>query len=204
MSNLKLTYFDFAGSRGEEIRLAFAIAGVEFDDNRLSFEAFSKLKSDLPFGSMPVLEVKDHGVISQTNAILRLVGRQHGLHPKNLFEAVRHDELMEAVEELRQRISATMRIEDAAVKKAARQKLATDYIAHWGAGVEQLIGAGPFLAGEQPSVADIKLYMAHKWISSGGIDDIPTDIFDPFTKFKTLADGMRNHPAVLKWYSSET
>lgn len=204
MSNLKLTYFDFAGSRGEEIRLAFAIAGLEFDDNRLSFEAFSKIKPELPFGSMPVLEVKNHGVISQTNAILRLIGRQHGLHPEDLFEAVRHDELMEAVEELRHRISATMRIEDAAVKKAARQKLATDYIPYWGAGVEQLIGTGPFLAGEQPNVADIKLYMAHKWISSGGIDDIPTETFDPFTKFKTVADGIRNHPAVLKWYSPET
>lgn len=204
MSNLKLTYFDFAGSRGEEIRLAFQIAELAFDDNRLSFEAFSKLKSDLPFGSMPVLEVKGHGVLSQTNAILRLVGRQHGLHPEDAFQAARHDELMGAVEELRHRISCTMRIEDAAVKKAARQTLAADYIPHWGSGVEQLIGTGPFLAGEQPSVADIKLYMAHKWISSGGVDDIPKDIFDPFTKFKAVAEGIRNHPAVLKWYASKT
>ena len=30
MDKLKLTYFDFSGSRGEECRLAFAVAGVEF------------------------------------------------------------------------------------------------------------------------------------------------------------------------------
>lgn len=196
MSDLKLTYFDFAGSRGEEIRLAFRIAGLTFDDNRLSFEEFSKLKSDLPFGSMPVLEIKGHGVISQTNAILRLIGRKHGLHPEDPIDAARHDELMEAVEDLRHRISCTMRIEDTATKKAARQKLAAEYIPHWGSGVEQLIKASPFLAGDQPYVADIKLYMAHKWISSGGVDDIPKEIFDPFAKLKALADAIRNFPAV--------
>ena len=30
-----VTYFDFAGSRGEEVRLALVIAGVAFDDNPL-------------------------------------------------------------------------------------------------------------------------------------------------------------------------
>jgi len=35
MANVKVTYFDFAGSRGEEVRLALAIAGVAFDDERI-------------------------------------------------------------------------------------------------------------------------------------------------------------------------
>jgi prostaglandin-H2 D-isomerase / glutathione transferase len=32
MSMPKVTYFNFAGSRGEEVRLALVIAGVAFDD----------------------------------------------------------------------------------------------------------------------------------------------------------------------------
>ncbi len=201
MADLKLTYFDFAGSRGEEVRLALTIAGVPFDDNRLSRAAFAAMKPDLPFGSVPILEVAGQGVFAQSNAILRLIGRQHGLYPDDLFEAARHDALMDAAEDLRQRISPTFRIQDPAEKTAARQELAGDYILHWGRCVERLIGEGPFLAGAQPGVADIKLYMAERWISSGGLDDVPADLFDPFPRLKTLARSLRALPAVEAWYA---
>lgn len=204
MSDLEVTYFDYPGGRGEEVRLALNIAGVDFDDNRLSFDAFGKIKPDLQFGSLPILKVNNSFVLAQTNAILRLIGRQYGLHPDDPFEAARHDAFMEAVEELRQRIAPTLRMNDAAEKKAAREELSAIYIPHWGLCVERLIGSGPFVGGDVPSVADIKLYMVENWISSGGVDDIPNDIFDPFTKFKALADGIRNHPAVLKWYTPKT
>ena len=70
MSMPKVTYFDFAGSRGEEVRLALVIAGVAFDDNRVKTDDFARIKADLPFGSLPVFEVPGHGVFAETNAIL--------------------------------------------------------------------------------------------------------------------------------------
>jgi prostaglandin-H2 D-isomerase / glutathione transferase len=106
MAKPKITYFDFAGSRGEEVRLALAIAGVAFDDNRIGRDAFAAIKEDLPFGSLPVFEVSGHGPVAQTNAILRLIGRKHGLHPDDAWEGARHDAVMEACEDLRQRLSA--------------------------------------------------------------------------------------------------
>lgn len=202
MSDIKLTYFDFAGSRGEEIRLALAIAGVAFEDNRVTHDAFGALKPDLPFGALPVLEVKGHAPLAQSNAILRLIGRQHGMHPEEPFEAARHDAFMEAAEELRQRISATMRMADAVQKKAARQQLSTDYLPQWGGCVDRMIGDGPFVGGEKASVADIKLYMVDRWISRGGIDDVPATIFDPFTRLKTVAAGIADHGAVRGWYAA--
>lgn len=202
MADMRVTYFDFAGSRGEEVRLALTIAGLPFDDNRVDRATFAKLKPDLPFASLPTLEVAGHGIFGQSNAILRLIGRQYGLHPDEPFEAARHDALMDACEDLRHRISPTGRIQDAAERQAARQQLATDYIPQWGRCIERLLGDGPFVAGARPSVADVKLYMVDKWISGGALDDIPTDLFDPYPRFKAVARAVATHPAVVARYAT--
>ena len=201
MSSPKVTYFDFAGSRGEEVRLAFVIAGVAFDDNRLKSDEVTRIKSDLPFGSLPILEVPGHGVFAETNAILRLIGRLHKLHPDDPWDAARHDAVLDACEELRQRVSATSRIADAEQKKAARQALAADYIPRWAKGIELLIGNGPFIGGAQPAVADIKVYMIEKALAGGIYDDIPATVLDPYTRLKAVAGGIARHPAVLAWYA---
>ena len=202
MTGIAVTYFDFPGSRGEEIRLALVLAGVQFEDRRISGDAFAKLKPGLPFGSVPVIEIKGHGVLSQTNAILRLIGRLHDLHPADPYEAARHDALMEAVEDLRHRISPTMRMDDPAERRLAREALAAGFIPHWARGVEGLIGDGPFVGGDRPGVADIKLYMADRWIASGILDDIPSDLFDGCEALKRVADGVSRFPPIVDWYAT--
>lgn len=201
MARPKVTYFDFAGSRGEEIRLALAIVGIDFDDNRIDRETFTKIKADLPFASLPIFEIEGKGVFAQSNAILRLIGSQHGLHPRDPFEAARHDALMDAAEDLRTRVSPTMRIKDEAERIAARQQLAADYLPQWGRCVERAIGDGPFVGGDRPSVVDIKLYMIHRWISQGVLDGIPTDLFAPCPRLTAVADGVARLPAVVAWYA---
>jgi len=201
MSMPRVTYFDFAGSRGEEVRLALVIASVAFDDNRVKDADFARIKSDLPFGSMPVFEVPGHGVFAETNAILRLIGRLNRLHPDDPWDAARHDAVLDSCEELRQRLSATSRIADPAQRKAVRQTLAAEYIPRWAQGIERLIGHGPFVGGAQPAVADIKIHVIEKALSGGIYDDIPTMILEPYARLKAAARGIANHPAVLAWYA---
>lgn len=203
MSKLKLTYFDFPGSRGEEIRLALTLAGQPFEDNRIDGPTFAALKPDLPFSTLPVFKVEGRIVIGQSNAALRLIGRQHDLYPDDLFEAARHDTLMDAAEDLRYKISPTMRIKDAVEKREARQQLAESYIPQWARGVENLLGEGPFVSGAKPAVADIKLYMVHRWISSAALDDIPSDIFDAYPKLNAVAVAVKTLPAVEAWYAAD-
>lgn len=204
MSKPTVRYFDFAGSRGEEVRLALVISGVDFDDVRISRDEFVRMKPNLPFGSLPVFEVPGSGVFAQSNAILRLIGRMHDLHPDDPREAARHDAVLEACEDLRQRISATSRIADAAAKKAARQDLAQTLIPHWARGIEALIGDGPFVGGARPAVADIKVHVISRALSNGSFDDIPTTILDGFERIGAVVNGVANHPAVANWYASRS
>ena len=53
MSKPRLIYFDFAGSRGEECRIALHLAGVDFDDVRIPIAEWPELKPQTPFGSLP-------------------------------------------------------------------------------------------------------------------------------------------------------
>ncbi|MGL4281599.1 MAG: glutathione S-transferase family protein [Albidovulum sp.] len=201
MSKPVLRYFDFAASRGEEVRLALVMAGVAFDDDRMSRDDFARVKPELPFGSLPVLEVPGRGTFAQTNAMLRLIGRLHNLHPEDPWDAARHDAVLEACEDLRQRISATTRLSDAAEKSAARQALAKTIIPHWAKGIEALIGAGPYVGGAEPAVADIKIFMMAKALNSGSFDDIPTTVLAPYLRIAAVAKGVETNPAVRAWYA---
>src|SRR5919108_97647 len=96
---LKLTYFDFDGGRGEPARLALAVAGIPFDDDRVASPEWPALKPSMPFQALPVLEV-DGIVVTQSNTINRYVGKLAGLYPADPLEAAFCDEVMDAVEEI--------------------------------------------------------------------------------------------------------
>lgn len=204
MSKPKLTYFDISASRGEECRLALHLGGVDFIDNRVSREAWAALKPNTPFGSLPVLEIEGQPPLAQSNAILALVGRRHGLHPENPFEAARHEALMCHVEDLRAKVSPVLHITDPAEKKAAREKLASEYLQSWGAFTEkQLPADGPFVAGAKLHVADIKLYLAVRWFASGTVDHVPTTVFAGFPKLTRLFEAVRDDARVKAWYAKK-
>jgi glutathione S-transferase len=201
MSKPKLTYFDSPTSRGEECRLAFQIAGVEFEDNRLKRTDWPALKPKTPFGGLPFLEMPGHPVLAQSNAILVLIGRLHGLHPKDAFEAARHEAMMQYVEDLRAKISPSLRIQDEAEKKKAREELATSVIPLWATNVEKQIGDGPFFGGAALHVVDVKLYVVAHWLRSGVLDHIRSTVLDPFEKLNRVHDAIRDHARVKAWYA---
>lgn len=194
MTRPKLTYFDMPVSRGEECRLAFVLAGVDFEDHRISREAWAAMKPTTPFGAVPVLEVEGYPPVAQSNAILTYIGRRYGAHPTDLLEAARHEALMAHVEDLRATVAASGRNVDEAAKQRAREQLAATTIPAWAACAERQIGDGPFLAGATPMVADIKLYMGMRSFRRGVMDHIPTTVFDAFPKLIRLYDAVEQHP----------
>src|SRR5262249_55538056 len=133
MATIKLTYFDAPMSRGEECRLALHAAGVAFEDERIKPAEFAARRKQTPFGALPVFTVEGHPPLAQTNTILRLIGRMHGLHPTDAWEAARHESIMDAVEDLRVRLTPISRMKDEAAKKQAREEIAAGYMQEWGA-----------------------------------------------------------------------
>ncbi len=201
MNKPKLSYFDAPVSRGEECRLALMLAGVDFEDERIKFADWPPRKSGTPFGSMPVFHVPGHPPLAQTNAILVLIGRRHGLHPKDDFVAAQHEAVMEYVEELRGAIRPSMVTKDPDEKRRMREALASEYLPQWAANVERLIGDGPFFGGAGPQVVDLKIYVVTKWLRSGVLDHIPTTVWDAYPKLLRIHDAVRDDARVKAWYA---
>jgi glutathione S-transferase len=201
MSKPKLTYFDAPVSRGEECRLALHIAGVDFEDHRIKRPDWLALKPKTPFGSLPLLEMPGQPVLAQSNAILVLIGRLYGLHPKDNFEAARHEAMMQHVEDFRANVSPTLRMTNEDEKKRAREQLASTFLPVWAANADKQIGDGPFFGGAEIQVVDLKLHMAVRWMRSGSLDHIPPTVFDPFRKLIRVHDAVRDHAAVKAWYA---
>ena len=199
MSRPRLIYFDFAGSRGEECRIALHLAGIDFEDVRVKSEAWPAMKASTPFGAMPVLEIPSKPALAHSNAILVFIGRQHALHPTDAFEAARHEALMCAVEELRHTITPTLRITDPEQKRLAREALAANDLKAWGSHVERQLGSGPFVGGATLQVADLKLYMVVRWLTTGTLDHVPTTVFDHCPKLLRLYKAVGEHAGVKAW-----
>ena len=197
----KLTYFDAPTSRGEECRLALHLAGIDFEDNRISQASWPALKEQTPYGQLPVLELPGQAPFAQTNPILVLIGRRHGLHPTDDVEAARHEAMMQHVEELRHNVSPTIRMGDAE-KKAAREALVAGFMPAWGEHAERnLATAGPFFAGAKVHVVDLKLHMAVRWFLGGKVDHIPATIFSAFPRLMGVHDAVRDDSRVKAWYA---
>jgi prostaglandin-H2 D-isomerase / glutathione transferase len=199
MSIPRLIYFDFAGSRGEECRIALHLAGIEFEDVRVQSRDWPALKDSTPFGALPVLEVPGKPPLAHSNAILVFIGRGHRLHPSDDFEAARHEALMCAVEDLRHTIAPTLRITDPEEKRKAREALAASELKPWGSQVERQLRDGPFVAGATLQVADLKLYIMVRWLTSGTLDHVPTSVLDHCPKLLRLHKAVAEHPGVKGW-----
>src|ERR1700704_1247767 len=178
MTTLKLTYFDFDGGRGEPARLALHIGGIPFEDERVSPKDWPQFRDRTPFLAMPTLEV-DGKVVAQSNSINRYVGKLAGLYPKDDWQALLCDEVMDAAEDIGIRIGNTIDL-PADAKKKAREELSAGSITRF---LQQLqarlkSAGGEYFADKRLTVADLKIFMLVRWLRSGVLDHIPNDLVD--------------------------
>jgi glutathione S-transferase len=203
MPKLVLFYFDFDGSRGEVPRLALRLAGIPFEDRRIPRQDWARLRDSMPFQALPVMEV-DGKVISQSNTINRYVGKLAGLYPKDDWQAALVDELMDAVEDISNKIGATFTLEGEA-KQKAREALAAGPLARFLQQFEARLkaGGGEWFVENRLTVADLKCFLWVRWLKSGALDHIPADIVDRHAPLLAKhLDRVRHHPGIAAYYAA--
>jgi len=202
MPELKLRYFDFNGGRGESARLALAIGGVAFQDDRVPPADWPSVKEQAPFHALPTLEV-DGELLTQSNAINRFVGKLAGLYPEDAWQAARCDEVMDAVEDIVMQVVVTFGMEDEAAKRAAREVLVAGPIRLYLTRLQEMLLArgGEYFADGRLTVVDLRVYVWVQNLRSGVLDHVPRDLVDRFAPaLLEHHDRISAHPAVVAYY----
>jgi glutathione S-transferase len=178
MSDLKLTYFDFHGGRGEPVRLALSMGAVPFEDDRIAIADWPERKDTTPFGAVPVLQAEGK-TLAQSNAISRYVAKLTGLYPSDFWQAALCDEAMDAVEDLFQQIGATLFLPDEE-KKERREALVEGmfpvFLKQLGKNLSD--NGGRYFADDRLTIADLKVAMLVRQLISGMLDYVPTNLVE--------------------------
>lgn len=203
MPKLVLTYFDFDGGRGEAARLILHAGGIAFEDKRIPGNDWPALRDTMPFQSMPVLEV-DGKTITQCNTINRYLGKLAGLYPNDDWQAALADEVMDAVEDITTKIGSTLRL-DGDLKRQAREALAAGPIPRFLQQLEVRLkaGGGEWFAERRLTVADIKCCLMVRWLKSGALDHIASDVVDKSApSLATHMERVLGQPKIAAYYAA--
>lgn len=203
MPHFKLTYFDFDGGRGEPIRIAFHAAGIEFEDHRITFDDFAATRDNTRFRCSPTLMIDDIEV-TQSNAMLRYVGKLAGLYPEDSLQSLYCDETMEAVEDILHHVVHTFGLEGDELK-LAREKLVDGWISTYIRGFADLLarGGGRYFADDRLTVADLKVFMWARSLRRGTLDHVPADLLDQLAPSLVEHQArIENDPVVTGYYNA--
>ena len=202
MADYKLTYFDIDGGRAEPIRIAFQSAGIAFEDHRISFEDFMSARDGFRFRCVPTLEING-AQVTQSNAMCRYVGKLAGLYPEDGLEALYCDEAVGAVEDLLHAIVATFGLQGEKLK-AAREKLVEGWLSIYLKGLDEMLArGGDYFADNRLTIADLKVFPVTRWLMSGELDHVPTDIVARLApKLVEHEKLVTSDPVVVAYYRS--
>lgn len=207
---LKLYYGDFPFWRAECIRMALFIGGIDYEDVRGTRDDMKQWKDDgkLPFGGVPVLEIDDGQILSQTQAIAVYTANLAGLQPPkdDLWACAKIDECLNGCTDVTTTVSKTFSISDEQEKITTRQDLLKKeggrLYMHLN-GLEQICASNrssDFAVGSTLTVADLAIWRLVGWIDGGVLDGIPSDfVASTFPSLTKLVKAVDANPKVQEW-----
>jgi len=119
----KLTYFNLYG-RGEAARLLFALAGVEYEDERFEYlsDEWKQAKSKTLFGQLPQLEI-DGRPFCQSIAITRYLANKFGFAGKTELDKLQADMIVDCLVDLTNPLDVIFDEEDETKKERTEEEI---------------------------------------------------------------------------------
>eukprot|EP00347_Sterkiella_histriomuscorum_P005561 403356138 len=98
---MKLHYFKSYG-RAESLRMLFYKAKLPYTEVPITYEDWPAVRESklCEFKQIPILELPDGTLMSQTRSILRYFGSQHGFYPRDPVQAYLVDSFMDSYDDI--------------------------------------------------------------------------------------------------------
>ncbi|XP_051171628.1 glutathione S-transferase-like [Leptopilina boulardi] len=186
----KLYYFNITGL-GEPVRFILSYGGVKFEDIRLTFDDWPKMKSEMPMGQMPVLEI-DGKKYNQSKSICRYLAKKFNLYGANDLEALEIDAAADDIDDMRIPLSHYYWEKDPNFKAVMKEKAMEKYEKTMKLFEEKVKKNGGFFVGGKMSWADL-LYCAFCDYLSMVLGH---DINKNYPAMQKLRQTVVNHPSI--------
>ncbi|KAL7557432.1 hypothetical protein ACA910_015267 [Epithemia clementina (nom. ined.)] len=225
---VKVTYFNAEGT-AEQVRLTLLLAGVEFEDERLSdYSAFLEYKDACPYGQVPTLTINDSLVKAQTGAMIRHIAThwtpaEINLYPTEHLYAV--EEVIGLIHDLQRAFRPCIDLtlypearmghaigfckteEGKACLKQMREQFMTTEFPKFMTHLTDWLNQTPdrlWLATDedQPTIADCVAVPVLRSFTTGNLDYIPTDCLTPYPDLVVYLQRFAALPQIQGRYST--
>lgn len=156
MSKPKLLYFNLQG-RGEQARIIFVYAGVEFEDHRVEFKDWPELKGHQPFGSLPVLQDGDF-TLAQGPAIVQYLGQKYNLWPTDHKQSAYALSIVLSFEDARTLSVPVFFMKDEEEKKKKQHEVVEKLTGQWQKNLSKLLGDKKYFLCDSITAVDLAFY----------------------------------------------
>jgi len=217
--SIKFTYFNVEGG-GECVRLAFALGGVPYVDDRVDMPTqWKDMKPKSKFTQLPVLTVDGGEQIAQSGGHLRYAAMLGGLYPQDPVEMLKVEEVFGLSWDMVNAITPSMQLdrrpqlygceaqpqeELTQIAVGMRQKLSMkggeiDRFLGYLDGLIAKNGTGWFV-GNGPTMAECEIVPRIRSLRKGNRDGFPPDIVDKHVNLMKMYFAFHELPAIKAHY----
>lgn len=191
----KLTYFDARGL-AESIRFLLSYGNIEFEDVRVDFKDWAQLKTTMPFGQMPILEVDGKNVF-QSAAICRYLAKQVKLNGSNDWEDLEIDSVADTISDLRVKLSGSFYEQDEERKAKLKQMHVNETMPYYFSRFDGIAEKnGGYLANGKLSWVDLYLVaILDTWATVYEVNDV----LEKYPNLQKVRKNVCEVPAIKAW-----
>lgn len=177
--------------RAEIIRYIFAYLDIKYEDHRIDQADWPEIKSTLPFGKIPILEV-DGLNLHQSLAIARYLTRNTDLAGKTELEQCQVDAIVDTLDDFMSRFPWAEKRQD--IKNQIFKELLTCDAPPLLQSLDTYLGENEWFIGDSVTWADFY------WeICSTTLLVFKPDLLDIHPRLVTLRKKVQSIPAIADW-----